>query len=44
MNDLMDGQLRDEMGRRARVLAEKFSPEKNVQEMLGIYQEIVRAG
>ncbi len=44
VNFLMDEPIRDEMGCQARLLAEKFSPEKNVQEMLRIYEEVVNAG
>ena len=44
MNCLEDDQVRGEMGRQARILAEKFSPEKNVREMLRIYEEVVSAG
>ena len=44
MNCLGDDQVRGEMGRQARILAEKFSPEKNVREMLRIYEEVVSAG
>ena len=44
INLLEDDQVRQEMGRHARKLAEKFSPEKNVQEMIQVYEEIMTAG
>jgi UDP-glucose:(heptosyl)LPS alpha-1,3-glucosyltransferase len=44
MNCLRGDQVRGEMGRQARILAEKFSPEKNVREMLRIYEEVVSVG
>jgi UDP-glucose:(heptosyl)LPS alpha-1,3-glucosyltransferase len=44
INFLENDQVRGEMGLQARKLAEKFSPEKNVREMLRIYEEIVSAG
>ena len=39
INPLFDSSVREEMGRRARLLAENFTQEKNLEEMLKVYQE-----
>ncbi len=41
---LFDAGLRERMGRAARALAEQFTPERNAQEMLAIYEEAMRSG
>ncbi len=41
INLLFNPAIRENMGRRARILAEKFTQERNLEGMMGVYQEIV---
>ena len=41
INYLMDSKVREPMGQSARLLAEKFTQERNAAEMLKIYQKLI---
>ncbi|MDA0692931.1 MAG: glycosyltransferase family 4 protein [Nitrospinae bacterium] len=41
INPLFDPVVRENMGRHARVLAEKFTQARNIEEMMGVYQEVI---
>ena len=37
----MDSKIRESMGESARLLAEKFTQERNASEMLEVYQKLI---
>jgi UDP-glucose:(heptosyl)LPS alpha-1,3-glucosyltransferase len=41
INPLFDPDMRENMGRNARILAEKFTRERNVEEMIEVYQKVM---
>ncbi len=43
LNRLFDAALRESMGRNARTLAERFTPERCANEMLAVYEEVATA-